>query len=86
MRAANRAVSCGQTSPMPAPQPVTPSIAASYAALDSGDVDRMRTALASLLHGIETGQMPDLGGFQELVTVVAAGAYGKGYDDAQAVA
>lgn len=80
-----KAVSCGRAG-APASQPVTPSIAVAYAALDSGDVDRMREALSALLHGIETAQMPALDGFTEIVSIVASGAYAKGVKDAQAVA
>ena len=63
------------------PRAVTPSIAVAHAALDSGDVDRMRDALSALLHGIETAQMPALDGFTEIVSIVAAGAYAKGCED-----
>ena len=80
-----KAVSCGRAG-APASQPITPSIAVAYAALDSGDVDRIRTALSSLLEAVETAQMPTLDGFTEIVSIVASGAYAKGYDDAKAVA
>jgi hypothetical protein len=84
VRAASRAVSCGHTS---TPAPVTPSIAMAHAALDSGNSERMRTALAGLLAAIETGQiLPDADWFRDLSTLLASGSYAAGYSDAQAVA
>lgn len=63
------------------PQAVTPSLAVAHAALALDDPEKMRAALASLLRGIETGQLPDLDGFGEIVTLVTAGAYAKGRED-----
>lgn len=82
MRAVSRAVSCGQTSPMPAPQPVTASIAMAHAALDSDNPEQMRTALSALLAAIETGQVPDPNGVYALVALGTQGGYVTGYSDA----